>query len=351
MKRFCQIIEEFDERFMLNLMRKAFDAKSGSPEQKKLLNQLNAYRVKYGMDPVPMGEAVSPAQQAAIAIAKKKSGKYDKDGNRKEEFEVHYMYKDGKKKKVEKPEEHERLSKLGWVHKEETKYDYGTDASVKHMKKVTPGQQEAVNMVKLVKDLWGKSVHRDDYKRALEVLKGLVQRKEKESKGSLRHSITYYAQEIGKQFKGVDARQLAKMYNREVRESVMSELEEGLSVAARRRRGLLMKRLSKRIALKKKIKMRKFADTSQLKRRAQKAARRLLRKRLLGKKASAGAWAKLSPQQKIAIDKIVDKKKAVLPKIAARLLPKIKRAERERLKRLKLKGKGLGGAINKVIQK
>jgi len=318
MKKFCQIMEEFDERFMLNLMRQAFNAKAGSDEQKKLVSQLNAYRVKYGMDPVPMGEASSWAQQAAIAIAKKKSGKYDKEGN-----------------------------KL----KESQSYDYGTDASVKHMKKVTPGQQEAVNMVKLVKDLWGKSVHRDDYKRALEVLKGLVQRKEKESKGSLRHSITYYAQEIGKQFKGVDARQLAKMYNREVRESVMSELEEGLSVAARRRRGLLMKRLSKRIALKKKIKMRKFADTSQLKRRAQKAARRLLRKRLLGKKASAGAWAKLSPQQKIAIDKIVDKKKAVLPKIAARLLPKIKRAERERLKRLKLKGQGLGGAINKVIQK
>ena len=31
------------------------------------------------------GEAVSPAQQAAIAIAKKKSGKYDKDGKRKAE--------------------------------------------------------------------------------------------------------------------------------------------------------------------------------------------------------------------------------------------------------------------------
>jgi len=317
MKKFCQIMEEFDERFMLNLMRQAFNAKAGSDEQKKLVSQLNAYRVKYGMDPVPMGEASSWAQQAAIAIAKKKSGKYDKEGN-----------------------------KL----KESQPYDYGTNASVKHMKKVTPGQQEAVNMVKLVKDLWGKSVHRDDYKRALEVLKGLVKRKEKESKGNLRHSITYYAQEIGKQFKGVDARQLAKMYNREVRESVMSELEEGLSVAGRRRRALIMKRLSKRIALKKKIKMRKFADAGQLKRRAQKAARRLLRKRLLGKKASAGAWAKLSPQQKIAIDKIVDKKKAVLPKIAARLMPKIKRAERERLKRLKLKGKGLGGAVDKVIK-
>ena len=43
---------------------------------------------------VPVDEAVSAAQQAAIAISKKKSGKYDKDGNRIEENE------DEKKKKV-----------------------------------------------------------------------------------------------------------------------------------------------------------------------------------------------------------------------------------------------------------
>ena len=36
---------------------------------------------------VPTGEAVSAAQQAAIAISKKKSGKYDKDGNRIKEDE------------------------------------------------------------------------------------------------------------------------------------------------------------------------------------------------------------------------------------------------------------------------
>ena len=36
-------------------------------------------------------EAVSPAQQAAIAIAKKKSGKYDKDGNRIDEADKDKM--------------------------------------------------------------------------------------------------------------------------------------------------------------------------------------------------------------------------------------------------------------------
>lgn len=49
-------------------------------------------------------EAVSPAQQAAIAIAKKKSGKYDKDGNKKEVSDAvlatkEKIYKDLKKKR------------------------------------------------------------------------------------------------------------------------------------------------------------------------------------------------------------------------------------------------------------
>jgi predicted kinase len=49
-------------------------------------------------------EAVNPAQQAAIAIAKKKSGKYDKDGNKKEVSDAvlatkEKIYKDLKKKR------------------------------------------------------------------------------------------------------------------------------------------------------------------------------------------------------------------------------------------------------------
>ena len=49
------------------------------------------------------GEAVSPAQQAAIAIAKKKSGKYDKDGKRLEKEACWDGYKKvGMKKKGDK---------------------------------------------------------------------------------------------------------------------------------------------------------------------------------------------------------------------------------------------------------
>jgi len=299
MKRFCQIIEEFDERFMLNLMRKAFDAKSGSPEQKKLLNQLNAYRVKYGMDPVPMGEAVSPAQQAAIAIAKKKSGKYDKDGKRL---------------------------------KEDQPYDYGTDASVKHIKKMTPGEklQEAPDLIRLIKVLWSRSTQKNNYKRALEVLKGVIERKKKE--GKLKHDLVYYAQEIGKQFKGIDARELAKMYGK-VAESV--EINEVLTAQQRRARGRLMKRLAKRIAKKRAIKMKRVAQADQLQKRAMKQAKNVLRKKVAGKRGED--YANLSPQQKIVIDKIVQKRAGAIPKIAKKLLPKIKKAEKERIKSLRTK--------------
>ena len=52
------------------------------------------------------GKGVNRAQQAAIAIAKKKSGKYDKDGNKKENVSdavlatKEKIYKDLKKKKI-----------------------------------------------------------------------------------------------------------------------------------------------------------------------------------------------------------------------------------------------------------
>ena len=47
------------------------------------------------------------------------------------------------------------------------------------------------------------------YKVAKEVLQQVLAKKKKE--GKLRHSVEYYAQRIAQQFKGVDARDLAKM--------------------------------------------------------------------------------------------------------------------------------------------
>lgn len=189
MKSLQQIRENFSEPLMLDMMRKAFNAKPDSPEQKKLIAQLNAYREKYGMDPVPIGE----------------------------------LYK----------------------------YDYGSPESMRLMKKITPGQN----------------------------------------------------------------------------------VNEVLTVQQRKARGRLMKRLAKRIAIARKRKMRKIAGAEQLQKRAQKAAKNILRKKIAGKKGES--YADLSPQQKFAIDKMVQKRAGAIPKIARKLLPKIKKAEKERIKSLR----------------
>ena len=81
-------------------------------------------------------EAVSPAQQAAIAIAKKKSGKYDKDGNRIDEADK--------------------------------------DKMIQH---------------------------------AVDALKQVWKRKEKNAK----HSIDYYAAQVARGYRGINARDLVKM--------------------------------------------------------------------------------------------------------------------------------------------
>ena len=101
----------------------------------------------------------------------------------------------------------------------------------------------------------------------------------------------------------------------------------------RRARGRVMKRLAKRIAIARKRKMRKIAGAEQLQKRAQKAAKNILRKKIAGKKGES--YADLSPQQKFAIDKMVQKRAGAIPKIARKLLPKIKKAEKERIKSLR----------------
>jgi hypothetical protein len=330
MKTVKQIREAFDERFMLDLMRKAFNAPAGSSDQKRLISQLNAYRVKYGMDPVPMGEGVSRAQQAAIAIAKKKSGKYDKDGNKLKEdqpydygtdasvkhikkntpgqkedkFEPHWMYKDGKKKRAEKPEDHERLAKLGWTHEP---IDEAADAA---LKKKADKSGISLGTLKKVYNR-GMAAWRTGHRPGTTPQQWAMAR------------VNSYITKGKGTYHGAD---------KDLRE----DLEERvLTVQQRRARGRQMKRLAKRIAKKRAIKMKKIAGVDQLKKRANKAAKQLLRKKVAG--AQGAKYAELSPQQKMVIDKMVEKKAGAIPKIAMKLLPKIKKAEKERVKKMRLR--------------
>ena len=74
----------------------------------------------------------------------------------------------------------------------------------------------------------------------------------------------------------------------------------------------------------------KLATAPMLKRRARRHAIKLVRKRFMGKKGEN--YAKLGMADKIMIDTRVATKKAIIDRIAARLLPKVRRAELVRLR-------------------
>jgi len=111
------------------------------------------------------------------------------------------------------------------------------------------------------------------------------------------------------------------------------EVTEILSRAGRIKRGLIMRRIKHKVQRKKAMMRKKLATTDMLARRSRRHAVRLVRKRFMGKKGEN--YAKLGMADKIMIDKKVATKKAIIFKIAQRLLPKVRRAELIRLKNYK----------------
>ena len=118
-------------------------------------------------------------------------------------------------------------------------------------------------------------------------------------------------------------------------ESELETVDEALSLSQRMKIGKRMARMSSRIQRKKAIKQRRMADRDQLTKRAILAARNILTKKLMGGKSKS----QLSITQKIAVSKKLEKKSAVIKKISKKLFPKIMKAEKERLKAFRAKGK------------
>lgn len=107
--------------------------------------------------------------------------------------------------------------------------------------------------------------------------------------------------------------------------------ERVMNLMQRRRAAIKMRRLKFRIQRMKKLKKKRMATTDMLVRRARRTARSWMRKRIAG---SAGAkYAALSPSQKMQIDKRIEKKQAIIDKLAKRLLPKVKQQELIRLRK------------------
>ena len=113
-----------------------------------------------------------------------------------------------------------------------------------------------------------------------------------------------------------------------------NDLEEGkkpLTIQQRMKIGRRMRRLAPKLVRARKRAAKKMANTEKLMKRAQKAAIKLARKKVAGKKGLA--YAKLSPGEKISVDKMVSKRYTSdrIKKIAKKLMPKVRKAEVQRL--------------------
>lgn len=108
-----------------------------------------------------------------------------------------------------------------------------------------------------------------------------------------------------------------------------SEVDEALTTQQRIKMKQIMRRNKARIALGKRRAARKVANMDVLKKRARRQARRLILKRILKNKDKSD----LSYSTRASFEKMVNKQQAAINRIAKKLLPQVRKADREKLKR------------------
>ena len=104
--------------------------------------------------------------------------------------------------------------------------------------------------------------------------------------------------------------------------------DEALSMTQRLARGRQMKKLKSKIAIGRKRAMRKTANMDTLKKRARKAARNVVLKKLIKNTPKAD----LSMARRQDLEKRLEKKKAVIDKLSKKLLPHVRKKEMLRKK-------------------
>ena len=192
--------------------------------------------------------AVSAAQRAAIAISKKaKAGKpgYDSEGKslkeddpcwdsheqrgmkkkngklvpncvpKNEGAEVYVVKKGPYQRKVDGATA-DRMKKQGWriVARESVEERSAEDIMFEeHLKSsgADPRLFTERSTQDIIKAKIGSIANKKNYQHAMKTLITVLDRKKKESKGKIRHSVGYYAAQIAKTYAGVDGRTLADM--------------------------------------------------------------------------------------------------------------------------------------------
>lgn len=105
---------------------------------------------------------------------------------------------------------------------------------------------------------------------------------------------------------------------------------KALTLAQRQQRARQIKRIQPKLKRAKELSQAKLAGPQKLQRRAEAKARALLKSRIAARKDIP--YAELTTSEKIQVDTAVAKKTKLIKRIAARLLPKLRKAEFERLK-------------------
>ena len=102
-----------------------------------------------------------------------------------------------------------------------------------------------------------------------------------------------------------------------------SKTDEALGMAQRRARARQMKKYATRLKMGRKRAAAKMADAPRLKKRAQKAARNALAKKL----TKGISKSELTPARKMEIEKRLDKMKSRVTRLARKMLPAVRKKE------------------------
>jgi len=127
-------------------------------------------------------------------------------------------------------------------------------------------------------------------------------------------------------------------------------IERVVSLMQRRKRALQMKRTKPRIVRARNIKKTRLATQDQLMRRAMRMAKTMLRKRAAG--ARGASYSKLSPAQKMNIDRQIEPRTKNIKAMATRLMPRVKAGEMKRLNAVRShkSTKGVYGNVQNLTQ-
>ena len=108
-----------------------------------------------------------------------------------------------------------------------------------------------------------------------------------------------------------------------------SVIEKVLSLSQRRQRSIQMHKNQPRLIRGRKIAKTRMAPADRLRMRADMIARNIVRRKFAGQRGAE--YQTLSPSDKIAVDRLIDKKVQLIKRIADRLIPRVKAAEVQRL--------------------